>query len=193
MKTVLIVRHAKSLLAFNDIPDLKRPLTEKGKKRIKKVIDYLLERNIRVDYILSSHAVRAIETAKMLAHALKYPKEDIKSDPQLYFCDGKGILNQFYDLPDRFKSVMIVGHNPALSDFVNKYLSEPIDHLPTSGIVSISFLTENWDQVPKADYKINFLLFLKEVKKKSKSGLNRFSAESPVESNSYSLSAILSN
>jgi len=178
---------------INGILDLKRPLTEKGKKKTKKVIDYLLKMNIHVDYILSSHAVRALETAKILAHALKYPIEDIKSDPQLYFCDGKGILNQFYDLPERYNSIMIVGHNPALSEFVNRFLSEPIDHLPTSGIVSISFLTENWEQVPKADYEINFMLFPNEIKKKIESGLHRSSAESQVDCNSYSLSALLTN
>jgi phosphohistidine phosphatase len=187
MKTVLIVRHAKSSMDINGFPDLKRPLTEKGKKKIKKVIDYLLERNIRVDYILSSHAVRAIETAKILAHALKYPEEDIKSDPQLYFSDSKGILNQFYDLPDRFKSIMIIGHNPALSEFVNRFLSEPIDHLPTSGIVSISFLTENWDEVPKADYEINFVLFPKEMKKKAEPEIRHFSTKSHSLVNSHNL------
>ena len=187
MKTVIIVRHAKSSLDFNDIPDLKRPLTEKGKKNTKKVIDYLLERNIRVDYILSSHAVRAIETAKILAHALNYTKEDIKSDPQLYFSDSKGILNQFYDLPDRFNTVMIVGHNPAMTDFVNRYLSEPVDHLPTSGIVSIAFMTEDWDQVPKADFEINFVLFPKEMKKKAEPVIRHFSTKSHSLVNSYNL------
>jgi phosphohistidine phosphatase len=187
MKTVLIVRHAKSSMDIHGIPDLRRPLIEKGKKNTKKVIDYLLERNIRVDYILSSHAVRAIETARIFAHALNYPKEDIKSDPQLYFSDSKGILNQFYDLPDRFKSVMIVGHNPAMTEFVNRYLSEPVDHLPVSGIVSISFLTEEWDQVPKAEFEINFVLFPKEMKKKTEPVIRHFSAKSHSLVNSYNL------
>jgi phosphohistidine phosphatase len=187
MKTVIIVRHAKSSMDIHGIPDLKRPLTEKGIKKINKVIDYLLERKIRVDYILSSHAVRAVETSKFLANALKYPIEDIKSDPQLYFSGVKGILNQFYDMPDRFKSVMIVGHNPAMTDFVNRYLSDPVDHLPVSGIVSISFLTEEWDLVPKADYEINFVLFPKEMKKKAEPEIRHFSTKSHSLVNSYNL------
>jgi phosphohistidine phosphatase len=163
MKTVLIVRHAKSSLDINDIPDIKRPLTEKGKKRTKKVIDFLLEKDIKVDYILTSHAVRALETARFLAHALKYPQEDIKSDPSIYYSDGKGILNLFYDLPKRFKSIMIVGHNPSLSEFVNRYLSEPVDHIPTSGVVCISFHTDNWDDVPKAGFTVDFVFFPRNV------------------------------
>jgi phosphohistidine phosphatase len=146
-----------------DIPDEKRPLLDKGIKRTSKVIDFLLENKIRVDYILSSHAVRALETAKLLAHALKYPEEDIKIDPQIYHADGDGIHDQFFDMPEKHKSVMIVGHNPALSDFVNKYLPEPIDHLPTSGVVSITFDADKWDKVPHSSHKVNFVLFPKEL------------------------------
>ena len=163
MKTVYIVRHAKSSWDSADLPDEKRPLLEKGKKRTKKVVDYLLENNIRVDYIISSHAVRALETAKILAHALKYPAESIKIDSHLYYTDGDGISNQFFDLPDRFDSVMIVGHNPALTDFVNNYLPESVDQLPTSGVVSISFHTDEWDKAPMADHHVNFILFPKEL------------------------------
>jgi phosphohistidine phosphatase len=166
MKTVYIVRHAKSSWDITGIPDEKRPLLEKGKKRTKKAIDFLLENKVSVDYILSSHAVRALDTARILAHALKYKEENIKVDPHLYFTDGENLLDQFYDLPDRYDSVMIVGHNPALSDFVNKYLTEPIDNLPTSGIVSITFDAERWEKVPLSGHKVNFVLFPKELEKK---------------------------
>jgi phosphohistidine phosphatase len=163
MKTVYIVRHAKSSWDIDGIPDEERPLLEKGKKRTKKVIDSLLEKNVRVDYIISSHAVRAHETAKILAHALKYNEEDIKKDPHLYFANGEELFDQFYDLPERFRTVMIVGHNPAMSDFVNKYLPEPIDHLPTSGIVGISFEAKHWHEVPLAPFKIHLVLFPKDL------------------------------
>ena len=163
MKTIYIVRHAKSSWNTIDLPDEQRPLLEKGKKRTKKVIDYLLENNIKVDYIISSHAVRALETAKIMAHALKYPVENIKIDPQIYFSNGDSIMNQFYDLPDRFDSVMIVGHNPTLTDFVNYFLKSPIDNLPTSGVASFSFDTDKWEKVPVADRKTNFILFPKEL------------------------------
>jgi len=163
MKTIYIVRHAKSSWNTIEIPDEQRPLMEKGKKRTKKVIDYLHDNHIKVDYIISSHAVRAHETAKILAHALKYPIDNIKIDSQVYYANGDAILNQFYDLPDRFNSVMIVGHNPALTDFVNLFLKTPIENLPTSGIVSFSFETDHWDKVPVAGRKTNFILFPKEI------------------------------
>ncbi len=142
-------------------PDEERPLLEKGKKRTKKVIDSLLEKNISLDYIISSPAVRALETAQILAHALKYPPENIKVDPHVYFADGESLFSQFYDIPDKYESLMIVGHNPALTDFVNHFMKPRIDNLPTSGLVSISFDTNLWDKVPALQGKVNFILFPK--------------------------------
>jgi phosphohistidine phosphatase len=166
MKTIYIVRHAKSSWNQTDMTDEKRPLMEKGKKRTKKVIDYLHKNHIEVDYIITSHAVRAYETAKILAHGLKYPIGNIKVDPQIYHADGDSILNQFYDLPDRFESVMIVGHNPSLTDLVNLFLTSPIDNLPTSGVVSFSFDTDQWEKVPVSVRRTNFILFPRELSEK---------------------------
>ncbi len=73
------------------------------------------------------------------------------------------ILNQFYDLPDRFDSVMIVGHNPSLTDFVNLFLKSPIENLPTSGVVSFTFDTDKWEKLADAGRKTNFVLFPKEL------------------------------
>jgi phosphohistidine phosphatase len=161
MKTVYIVRHAKSSWKDAHLTDEQRPLLEKGKKRTKKTIDHLHEKRIKVDYIISSHAVRALETAKILAHALRYPAENIKTDPHVYFSDGDRIYNLIYDLPSQYDSVMIVGHNPALTDFVNQFLDPRIDNLPTSGVVSISFQTDQWADVPTANFKVNFYIYPK--------------------------------
>lgn len=159
MKTVYIVRHAKSSWAQPELPDAKRPLLEKGEKRTKKIIDFLLIKEIRVDHIISSHAVRAFDTARILANALNYPEENIQIDPQIYLSDGEDLFHRFYDLPEKFRSVMIVGHNPALTDFANHFLHPPIDNLPTSGVVSVSFNTDKWDQLPLASYQVNFSIF----------------------------------
>jgi len=163
MKTIYIVRHAKSSWDISDQPDEKRPLLEKGKKRTKRVIDFFHKNKISVDYIISSHAVRAHETAKIMAHGLKYPLEEIKIDRQIYYADSDSILNQFYDLPERFKSVMIVGHNPTLTDLANRFLKTPIENLPTSGVVSFTFDSDKWEEVLVAGRKTNFILFPKEL------------------------------
>lgn len=161
MKTLYIVRHAKSSWKYPELPDEERPLLEKGKKRTKKIIDYLHENKVKVDYIISSHAVRALETAKILAYALNYPDEDIRVDHEIYFADSDKLFNQFYDLPDRYEQVMIVGHNPAFTNFANYFVTPKIDWLPTSGIVCIEFDTDRWDKVPTANRRTVFVVYPK--------------------------------
>lgn len=164
MKELYIVRHAKSSWDFPDLPDEERPLLEKGKKRTKLVIDYLLENNISIDLIISSHAVRARETAAILAHALNYPEDNIMISKNVYHGNDESFFNLFYDLSNDIESVMIVGHNPTMTNFANRFLERKIDWLPTSGIVSVKFVTDNWNQVPLANKKVEFLITPKFVK-----------------------------
>ncbi|MCF8233547.1 MAG: histidine phosphatase family protein [Bacteroidales bacterium] len=164
MKTLYIVRHAKSSWDYPDLTDHDRPLLEKGKKRTKKIIDFILDKSIQVDYIISSSAVRALETAKFLARAMRYPVEDIKVDPQVYHADAEKLKDQFFDLSDKYNSVMLFGHNPAFTNFANFFLEEKIDWLPTSGIVCIDFETEKWDQIFIAVSHTKFIITPKMLK-----------------------------
>jgi phosphohistidine phosphatase len=159
MKTILITRHAKSSWKDASLKDEERPLLEKGKKRTRKVINFLHERDVTVDCIISSHALRAVETARIFAHALRYPLDEILIDPHVYTSDGDGLTDRLFDLPDRCERVMIVGHNPAMTDFANRFLDKPIENLPTSGIISITFKTERWEEVPLAERKTDFVFF----------------------------------
>lgn len=163
MKTIYIVRHAKSSWNAIDMPDEQRPLLEKGKKRTKKVIDYLHKNQIKVDCMISSPVVRALETAKILAKGLKYPISEIRIDSKIYHADGNYILNLFSGQSDHLDSLMIIGHNPSLTDFVNLFLDTPIDNLPTSGVVSFNFDTDKWKKMANTGRKTNFILFPKEL------------------------------
>lgn len=164
MKTLYIVRHAKSSWDYPDLSDHDRPLLEKGKKRIKKIIDYILGKNIQVDYIISSSAVRALETARFLARAMKYPVDQIKIDPQVYHANAEKLKDQFFDLSEQYKSVMIIGHNPTFTNFSNFFLKEKIDWLPTSGIVCIEFDTDYWDKIFSAKCRTKFIVAPKMLK-----------------------------
>ncbi len=161
MKTLYLVRHAKSSWNFPDLADDERPLLEKGKKRTKKVIDYLLANNVHVDYIISSHAIRALETAKIIAHALNYPLNEIKVERQIYHANADKLYNQFFDLPEKCDALMLVGHNPTFTSFANHFLDNKIDWLPTSGVVSVSFDTDRWEDVISADRKTDFIVYPK--------------------------------
>ncbi|MBU2650791.1 MAG: histidine phosphatase family protein [Bacteroidetes bacterium] len=163
MKTLYLVRHAKSSWNYPELMDEERPILEKGKRRTKKVIDYLLKNRVTVDYIKSSHAVRAMETAKIIAHALRYPVDNIKVEKQIYHASADQLFDQFFDLPDSVESLMLVGHNPTFTNFANFFLDKKIDWLPTSGIVSISFKTDSWTDIIRARNKTNFVIYPKKL------------------------------
>jgi len=148
-----------------ELEDHERPLLEKGKKKIKLIIEYLLENRIRVDYILSSTAVRSLDTAHYIARALRYPVEEIKVDHRLYQANLSDLADQFLDLSNRHQSVMIVAHNPACTSFINLFADPKIDSLPASGIVCIAFDTKQWDQIFSASREICFIVTPKQLRR----------------------------
>ena len=158
MKSLFIVRHAKSAWDHPGLEDYQRPLLEKGKKRTKYIVDYLLQRNTRVDLILSSHAKRALETAKIIANALNYPEDKIIISKNIYHGNADSLFNHFYDLSDDVSALMMVGHNPTFTYLANYFMDKPIDNLPTSGVVCIEFQTDSWSNFLEVPRKTKFVI-----------------------------------
>lgn len=145
------------------MPDDQRPLLEKGKKRTRKIIEYLMKNNVMPDVIISSHAVRALETAKIVAHGIKFPVNDIIISHNLYHCQADGIFSETFAFDDDIAEIMLVGHNPTLTNFINKFFDPPVDYLPTSGLAAIAFDTDQWVDLPLAQPKPVFIVFPKEL------------------------------
>jgi phosphohistidine phosphatase len=172
MKILYIARHAKSSWDFSSIPDYDRPLLEAGMLRTKKIIKHLKTQEAKPDLIVSSHALRARETARMIADGLSYPAEKIVINEAIYHGDINDIINLISTLTDDKEKVMIVGHNPTLTSLSNIFLSDPIDWLPTSGVVCIEFNTDKWKNIMQAEKKTRFVItnkLIKELKKVKKS------------------------
>lgn len=164
MKTIYIVRHAKSSWDDLSLSDHDRPLLPVGVKRTQRVAEYLKSKSIHPGLLLSSSAVRALETAKIIAAGIGYPPDKIKVEPRFYEASADTILTGLYALPDDLDSVMIFGHNPTVTVFVNLYLKRGIDNLPTSGVVAVRFKTGKWENIAGAHFKVNFVVFPKMLK-----------------------------
>ncbi len=165
MKTLFIVRHGKSSWDFPDLPDKKRPLLNKGINRTRKIGKHLADNNIKVDLIISSPAVRAFETARIIANEIHYPIEKIEIIDSIYGSDEENILEIIENLSNEINSVMIFGHNPTFTYFSNYFLEDKLDWLPTSGTVSVSFQTDDWSKIESVKRKINFVLTKKSINK----------------------------
>ena len=158
MKTLYLIRHAKAAIEARKEKDMDRPLLAKGLKSTRYIIDFLNDNHAVVDHIMTSPAKRAYETACIFAHALNFPSENIKIERAIYSGDADKIADLFYDLSKKIEKLMIVGHNPSITNFANLFLPEPIDYLPTSGLVCIEFDTNLWDKIWEAKIITNFVI-----------------------------------
>lgn len=132
------------------------------------MIDYLFTQNVKIDLMISSHAVRSRETAKILAHAFNYPRDQIKIDHLIYEGSEQQIANQFFDLSDSVEHLWVIGHNPTITNFANMFLDTKLDYLQTSGVVCITFDTNNWESAWKSEHKTRFVMFPRKLKQNQK-------------------------
>ena len=156
MKTIHIVRHGKALQNFQYINDDDRPLTEKGIVNNILVAKKFIAQFVVPDLIISSYASRALHTAHIFARVTGYPHEKVQANEDLYLHGDKETYHILENLPDSVNSVMVVGHNPDLTYVANRFGAQ-IDQICTSGVMSISFETDQWSEIDKAKKKYFFL------------------------------------
>ncbi len=153
MKVLTLVRHAKSSWKDSKISDRERPLNKRGEHDAPIMGKRIVAAGIRPSLILSSPAVRAWTTAKILAQEIGYPLEFLQRENSLYLASLDDIIDALITQDAEFSSVMIVGHNPGLTTFAN-YLSPGLTaNLPTAGVVSVSFEQDDWNlhSAPKTE------------------------------------------
>ena len=147
MKTLYLLRHAKSSWSNPELRDFERPLSARGLKDVRQMGERFRNLGRRVDCIICSPAVRAKTTAGLFAEAIGFGIDDIASNPELYFA-GTGMFLKAASLVDEEnESAMLVGHNPAITEFVNAIGDERIDNIPTCGLVELSLPIESWSDI----------------------------------------------
>jgi phosphohistidine phosphatase len=145
MKTLTIFRHAKSSWDFPDLTDHDRPLNKRGERDAPVMAERLQTAGIRPSLILSSPAVRAWRTAKILARQIGYPVEFLQREPGLYHAGVNKLLDVIAVQDDGFNNIVIVGHNPGLTDLANELEPGLTSNIPTAGFVALRVETGDWD------------------------------------------------
>lgn len=149
MKTLYIVRHAKSSWEYPGIDDIDRPLKKRGINDSHLMSKFLSKNIDRPDLLLSSSANRALHTAVIFCENLGYPLANLQINRQLYsFSDGY-LVKTVLALDDGFNSAMVFSHDHGINTFVNKFGSKPIAHVPTCGIIGIQFNENHWKNIKK--------------------------------------------
>ena len=161
-KKIVIIRHAKSSWEFN-LPDQERPLSDRGIKDAGIVSNYLKENFEIPDIVYSSPAKRALNTCHIFLSVLNISRDKLAVVSELYDFDGNKVINFMKSLNNKYKNVMIFGHNHAFTSISNIFGDKFIDNLPTSGVVVINFNTNDWKKIDKG--KTELLIFPKQFKK----------------------------
>ncbi|MBC5992718.1 SixA phosphatase family protein [Pontibacter cellulosilyticus] len=164
MKTLYILRHAKSSWDFEELSDHDRPLNKRGRSDAQLMGHELNNRGAIPALIVSSSAVRAISTATLVGREMNYEAEDIVVADSIYGADKHDLLDVVHTTPADVDSLMLVGHNEPISEFANMLSPEHIASLPTTGIVALEFDCDSWYDISKENATLLFYDFPKNYK-----------------------------
>jgi len=153
-KTLILVRHAKSSWKDTSLNDIQRPLNKRGKKDAPKMGKYMAEHNIQPEVIFSSPGLRALTTARLISVRIGIKPSDIIVNKNIYTFNSEDLLNAIKSLKNKFDRVMIVGHNPAITELVNYLCGSKIDNVPTCGVAVLRFPVNSWKKVSKNKAKL---------------------------------------
>ena len=145
MVKLFIVRHATAQDRGEALPDFERSLVKKGEKEALAVARYLAARQAPPDLMISSFANRAIETAHLFAKAFGYPRQRILLRDTFYgTVQTESLLNEIRKQPDKYRSLMLFGHDPAFSQLAAFLIKDFHEVLPKAGVAVAEFPIRRW-------------------------------------------------
>lgn len=145
MKTILILRHAKSSWKHAELSDHDRPLSKRGLREAPKMGELMRKEGLLPDMVLSSTARRARDTAHIVAETCAYAGE-IRLIPDLYRADVEDILGFLENQDDSFSIVMVVGHNPELEMLLSTLTGEE-ETLPPAALARVEMPIQSWREL----------------------------------------------
>ena len=148
MKTLYLVRHAKSYWGDQSLPDFERPLNKRGKRDAPFMGEVLRDKKVNPDLIICSPAKRTKKTAIEIAEKIGYAEKKILFDENLYEASSNTILGLIKKVDDKYESLMIFGHNPGLTLLNNHISDQYLDNIPTCGIVALQS-DKKWSEIGK--------------------------------------------
>ena len=157
MKTLLIIRHAKSSWDNINTPDIERPLNDRGKKDAPNMARKLKKAGIHIDRLISSPARRARHTAELFAREFDVKESDILILNELYHAQPPTFQQVVADLDDGDNTVALFSHNPGITAFVNTLCSVRLDNMPTCSVFAVKGGSATWSEFLAGD--LEFLLF----------------------------------
>jgi len=157
MKRVTLFRHAKSSWDNEKLSDHDRPLSARGRRDAPRMGERLAKRGLAPTLLLTSSAVRARQTAKLIAPALTNAKLATRIEPRIYLASPGQLFAILADVEDSVDELVLVGHNPGLTELANRLLPDlALDNLPTAGAVAIDCAMDSWSGIDAGPFTLRF-------------------------------------
>ena len=147
MKSLLLIRHAKSSWKFPQLEDHDRPLNKRGERDIVLMASYLREQNLQVEKIVSSSATRALKYANHLSEHCCVP---LSIEQGLYTFSASKLMLELCKLESKLDTVAVVAHNPAITGLVNELGKSYVDNVLTSAIAYLRLSISEWADIKPA-------------------------------------------
>lgn len=159
MKTLLLVRHAKSSHSFGIASDFDRPLNDRGFREASEMGKKLFKSKTSIDQFVSSPAIRAKTTAELFANEYDRKMKEIHFIPSLYNAAQEDFSDAIQQMQDAYDHIALFSHNPGITDFASSLTRTQITQMPTCSVFAVSAEVDFWKDFALAEKK--FLFFLK--------------------------------
>lgn len=161
MKTLYLTRHAKSSWDDPGLHDFERPLNKRGKKNAPAMGQRLKEMGVLPDRIITSPAERAQSTTRLMAGEIGYPGKRIMEDRRIYNNSMADLLAVIRDVESAVDHLMIVGHNPSITELARYLSGIEVENIPTCGVFAIGFDLDTWTAIEEGTGKVRFFEYPK--------------------------------
>jgi len=145
MKTLFLLRHAKSSWKDQTLADFERPLNDRGRKAAELIGNFIAKQNVTIDLVISSPAVRARQTIELVLKAAKRSPE-LRFDQRVYEASPTRLLEITSQIEDDRKSVLLVGHNPGMEELLGLLVGVEM-HMPTASLAKVVLGSKKWDKI----------------------------------------------
>ena len=161
MRTLYLLRHAKSSWKEESQLDFERPLAGRGKKACGLIAKHIQSEGIEFDLLLSSSAVRARETIELIRQQAKL-RSELRFDERIYEAPVTRLMEIISEVENDRKVILVVGHNPGMEELIHALTGEE-QGMPTAGLAKIKLKVSKWSEVGEANGTLEWIVRPKEL------------------------------
>jgi len=156
MKTLYLLRHGQAKWPEAGQDDFQRTLSPKGELDAQIMAQKVVQNATAPEIIICSNAPRAFDTAKLIALEINLAEENIQAEERLYLAGKLALFSTLIDIKPAIESLLLVGHNPGLTEFARYLAGRPFPSLPPCGLVCIEFNHQQWNNLIEGSGKLAF-------------------------------------